>query len=268
MANNQVIEPLGAYKSIFEFFLDLGKAMGYGNDFWQGDISACMDEQLASFDLSMAKLREYPNGVTFQPLPLAYEKYEQVFKRPSTRLDNSPFLPQGKVALYNTSFEQAGYSPMPIWREPPESLTATPALTSDYPLVLSDYHTARNYNASWQRNIPLLREIDPEPVLHIHPKTAAVRGIADQDWIKVISPHGWLKVRARLYPGIRPDTVMMLHGWWQGCKELGMEDYSLTDGGANVNLLYSVDQEKAYDPLITAMSSQTLVQVEKLEKEQ
>ena len=74
-----------------------------------------------------------------------------------------------------------------------------------------------------------------------------------------------MKVRARLYHGIRPDTVMVLHGWWQGCKELGLDDYPLADGGANVNVMYSVDQEKAYDPLITAMSSQTLVQVERWE---
>jgi len=58
---------------------------------------------------------------------------------------------------------------------------------------------------------------------------------------------------------------MILHGWWQGCRELGLEDYPLSDGGANVNTMYSVDPEKAYDPLITAMTSQTLVQVEKWE---
>jgi hypothetical protein len=55
----------------------------------------------------------------------------------------------------------------------------------------------------------------------------------------------------------------MLHGWWQGCKELGFEDFSLLDGGANVNIMYSVDAQKAFDPVVTAMSSQTLVQVSK-----
>jgi anaerobic selenocysteine-containing dehydrogenase len=99
-------------------------------------------------------------------------------------------------------------------------------------------------------------------VLHIHPDAAGPRRIADGDWVRLTSPHGWLKVRAELYPGIRPDTVMLLHGWWQGCPELGLEDSPLLDGGANVNLLYSVDPEKAYDPLVTAMSSQTLVEVE------
>jgi hypothetical protein len=56
---------------------------------------------------------------------------------------------------------------------------------------------------------------------------------------------------------------MIQHGWWQGCGELGLDDTPATDGGANVNLLYSVDPDKAFDPLITAMSSQTLVEVTK-----
>jgi anaerobic selenocysteine-containing dehydrogenase len=169
------------------------------------------------------------------------------------------------VALYNTSFEAAGFTPLPEWREPPESFSATPELTETYPLILSDYHTSKNFSASWQRNVPLLREIQPDPVIHIHPNAAAARRIKNNDWVKVTSPHAWMKVKAELYPGIRPDTVMILHGWWQGCRELGFEDYPLTDGGANVNTMYSVDPAKAYDPLITAMTSQTLVQVEKWE---
>ena len=29
-----------------------------------------------------------------------------------------------------------------------------------------------------------------------------------------------MKIKAQVNPGIRPDTVMALHGWWQGCDEL------------------------------------------------
>lgn len=47
-----------------------------------------------------------------------------------------------------------------------------------------------------------------------------------------------------------------------------MADYPLLDGGANVNLLYGVDPEKALDPMVTAMSSQTLAEVEKIVESQ
>jgi hypothetical protein len=59
---------------------------------------------------------------------------------------------------------------------------------------------------------------------------------------------------------------MALHGWWQGCKKLGLPSYPILDGGANTNLMYSVD-ENAFDRLVTAMSSQTLVEVKKIETE-
>ena len=111
--------------------------------------------------------------------------------------------------------------------------------------------------------MPYLREVAPDPTVHIHPDTAKARGIANGDWVIVESPHGHIKLKAEIFPGIRPDTLMALHGWWQKCDELGKPGYGLTDGSANVNNLYSTDHKKAYDPLVTAMSSQTLVQVRK-----
>ncbi len=264
MARNKVIEPLGEYRSIYEFFLELGVKMGYGADFWDGDINRSMDDQLAPYGITYDELRQHPTGIHYRkPAVRAYENYEAVFKRKSPRLDGAPFLPHGKVEIFNTSFAKAGFNPLPEWREPPESLSGTPGLTEKYPLVLSDYHTSINYTASWQRNVPVLRELQPYPMLHIHPEAAASRGIEDGDWVIVKSPHGRIRVKAELYPGIRPDTVMVLHGWWQGCKELGMEDTPLLQGGANVNIMYSINRKKAFDPMVTAMSSQTLVQVQK-----
>jgi len=265
MSRNRVIEPLGDYKSIYEFFIDLGVRMGYEEDFWQGSIENYQNDLLTPLGIKLDQLRQWPVGKIFPPPAAArtYENYAAAFSSKSQRLNRAPFLPQGKVAIYNTDFAAAGYDPLPVWREPPESLTGTPELASRYPLVLSDYHTSKNFTAAWQRNVPSLREIQPDPTLHIHPITAESRGIADGDWVRLESPHGWLKVKVEYFPGIRPDTVMLLHGWWQGCRELGLADQTLLDGGANVNLLYSVDPAKAFDPLVTAMSSQTLVEVSK-----
>jgi len=263
MARNRVIEPLGEYKSMYEFWLDLGVRMGYGADFWNGSMKDCMNEQLAPLGLTIDELRAHPTGIVYPMKPMVYEKYEQIFSTKSPLLSKRPFLPQGKVAIYNTNFEEHGFSPLPSWREPPESPGATPDLQKNYPLVFSDFHTSKVYNASWLRNVPYLREILPFPTLHIHPETARVRGIVEGDWVVVESPHGSMKLKAEIIPGIRPDTVMALHGWWQGCDELGLPGFPLLDGGANTNNMYCVDPKKSFDPLVTAMSSQTLVQVRK-----
>jgi anaerobic selenocysteine-containing dehydrogenase len=263
MARNKVIEPFASDKSIYQFILDLGVAMGYSEYFWNGSMQDSMNYQLQPFGMTIDELRKHKTGIVYPRIQQTYENYERIFNRASPRLSREPYLPHAKVEIYNTNFKEAGFNPLPQWKEPPESITGTPELMQKYPLILSDYHTSKNFVASWMRNVPYLREMQPHPVLHIHPDTASGRGIRDNDWVIVESPHGWIRVKAELYPGIRPDTVMMLHGWWQGCKELGFEDLPLLDSGANVNIMYSVDPAKAYDPLITAMSSQTLVQVRK-----
>ena len=265
MARNQVVERMGDYKSDYEFWLDLAVKMGYGEDFWQGSIEECMNYQLENFGVTMEELRKYPTGIVYESPPPSFEKYAQIFSSRSPRLSRAPYLPQGKVAVYNTSFEENGFNPLPEWVEPPESLGGTPELAEKYPLIFTDTHTSAVYNAGWMRNLPYLRELQPDPWLHIHPETAQARGIADGDWVIAESPHGWLKLKAQYFPGIRPDTVMGLHGWWQGCEELDKPGYPLADGGANTNNLYSTDPEKAFDPLVTGMPKQTLVEVRKAE---
>ena len=261
MARRRAADPVGEGRSMQQIMLDLGVAMGYGEEFWQGDMEACMNWQLEPLGLTMDELRAHPTGLIYPSLPREFERYDAVFHTRSSRLDKGPYLPQGKVALYSTLLEEAGFDPMPCWKEPAEGVTATPQLLKEYPFVLSDYHTSRSFSAGWQRNVPALREVEKEPALHIHPESARALGIADGDLVQVTSPHGSLKVRACFYHGIRKDTVMLLHGWWQGCPELGLPDMPLLDGGANVNLLYSPDLDRLSDPLVTAMGSQTLVNV-------
>lgn len=261
MARTRVVEPLGDYKSIFEFFLDLGVAMGYGADFWNGSIEAFENERLEPFQMTIDQLRAHKNGVVLPPQQREQSDpdYERIFAARSFDFARTPFLPQGKVPLYHTGFEQAGFSPMPQWREPDHMQLQEQR--KQYPLLLSDYHTSKFYSASWLKNVAPLRELEPDPTVHIHPVTAKERGIEHGDWVKIISSQGWIRVKAVLYPGIRPDTVMVPHGWGQGCRALGIEDLPVLDGGANVNHLYTTQEDCDFDPLVTAMSSQAMVEV-------
>lgn len=263
MARNQVIEPVGEGKSMQQFMADLAVALGYGKDYWDGDMDACQTDLLKRTKMSIDDLRKQPTGIIYKPLEAAaYEDYGTLFAGRSGRISKAPWLDQGKVAIYNTAFEKAGYAPLPSWHEPPESFESTPDLAKKFPLVLSDYHTSINYSAGWLREVPLLREIESQPKLHIHPDTAKARGIAHGDAVIVEGKMGHIKAIAEFYPGIRKDTLMILHGWWQGCQEMGLKDTPLTDGGGNVNTMYET-LEKAFDPLVTAMSSQALVEVRK-----
>jgi anaerobic selenocysteine-containing dehydrogenase len=63
IARNKVIEPLGDYKSMFEFILDLAVEMGYGKDFWNGSMVDCMNDLLEPLSMTIDDLREYPTGI-------------------------------------------------------------------------------------------------------------------------------------------------------------------------------------------------------------
>jgi len=64
-----------------------------------------------------------------------------------------------------------------------------------------------------------------DPEFQIHPAVAADRGIADGDWIRVETPLGSVRARARPMASLRPDVVVGQHGWWEACPEVGAPGY-------------------------------------------
>jgi thiosulfate reductase / polysulfide reductase chain A len=123
-------------------------------------------------------------------------------------------------------------------------------------------HAHRLSQHSSYYNLPYLRELQPRPWVKINPATAKEYGINDGDWMKIESPHGWVKMVAEYFEGIAPDVLMTRRGWWQACEELGLPGYSVFNGGAEPNVLYSGDV-KQFDPLVSQMAKQTLVKISK-----
>lgn len=94
-------------------------------------------------------------------------------------------------------------------------------------------HLAAHVSASWESS------------LEIHPEVAQEMGIRDGDWVWVESAHGRLRVRARLYPGTRPDVVSlpvgqghMASGRWAQDRGVDPSDIvvSTTDPGEGLGI--------------------------------
>jgi anaerobic selenocysteine-containing dehydrogenase len=169
-----------------------------------------------------------PQGHPTQP----YHRHEKGLLRP----DGKPGFntPTGKVELYSTHFERMGYDPLPYYEEPHMSPYSTPELAKEYPLILSTGRRSVLYFHAEHRNIKPLRELEPNPVLEIHPDTARSLGIADGDWVWIENPHGRCKRKTRYFNGIHPRVVQTPHGWW--LPEKKAEDlYGLWE--VNVNQL-------------------------------
>ena len=264
---NQVIaEPLGESRSDWQYYLDLAVKMGYGDDFWNGDLDAMLSEQLDGSGVTLEELRE--KGFIFkertdgaQPTEPVYQDYETMFAS----------LPQGKVQCVNewiggkpNATDTGNIEKLPVYKGAPESLDGTHDLAAEYPLVISDVHAYRLCNHSYYHDVPYLREMQPEPWVKINPATAQQYDIADGDWVLIESPHGSIKMVARYFEAINPNVLMTKRGWWEPCDELGLPGYGCLDGGSEVNVLYD-DTIANYDGFTSSMAKQTLVKISKSE---
>lgn len=119
----------------------------------------------------------------------------------------------GKVELHSKKLEEWGYDPLPFYKEPFESPYSTPELAGEFPLVLTTGRRTSLFFHTAQRNIPVLRDVNPDPIAEINAGTAADLGLAQGDWVLVSTPHGRARFRAKLTEGIHPKVVAVQHGW-------------------------------------------------------
>ncbi|MBI5592645.1 MAG: molybdopterin-dependent oxidoreductase [Deltaproteobacteria bacterium] len=149
--------------------------------------------------------------------------------------------PSGKFELYSNVMEHEGRPPLPVYVEPPLSPVSTPWLFKEYPFILMSGTKMREFFHSEMHQVASLRRRHPDPVVEIHPDSAANLGIEEGDWVYLESPHGQAKFKARLFEGIAPDVVNAEHAWWY--PEAPAPDYRWKESCAN--LLYG---DEHFDP--------------------
>jgi DMSO reductase family type II enzyme molybdopterin subunit len=97
----------------------------------------------------------------------------------------------------------------------------------DYPLRMVGWHTRWSQHAIFRANEQLLRLQRGGPVAYISVKDAEVRGINDNDKIRLFNDVGKLILNAKVSPSVQPGEVICYHAW---------ESYQFPDG-ANQNHL-------------------------------
>jgi len=156
---------------------------------------------------------------------LSYKKYESGKLRP----DSKPGFntPTGRVELYSTMFQHFGDDPLPYYEEPQLSPVSTPDIAEKYPLVLSTGARTYCYFHSEGKQIPYLREMNPDPLIEINPKDAHKYGITDGQWVEVENPFGKCVLKATVTQIVREGEVQAQHGFW--FPEADKEEPSLYD---------------------------------------
>ena len=235
-----VIESRGESKSDIWIAFELAKRLGLADRFWGGDIDASYRALLAPSGLTLEELRQKPSGVRV-PLETRYRKY-------AGNGGAAPGFatPSRKVEIFSERLQAAGQPPLPDYVEPAVGPVSRPDLAADFPLVLTSAKSP-HYCHSQHRGLPSLRKREPDPLIEMHPDAAAARRIADGDWVRLATPDGAIRARAKLRDTLDPRVVSATHGWWQACAALGLPGYDATGpDSANIN---NAIGNRATDPI-------------------
>jgi anaerobic selenocysteine-containing dehydrogenase len=238
-----VVPPVAESRPDLEIIFDLATRLGLGAQFFDGDIEAAFNYQLAPSGLTMQQVRAHSVGLR-AAATTRYQKYAEI--EPQTGQPRGFPTPTRKIEIYATRYAGAGYAPLPDYQEPVDSPIDHPEGTQEYPLVLTFFRLVQ-YCDEQQRHIPRLRRQAPEPFLEIHPRTAQAAGVKDGEWVVVETATGRVRLKARCNKALHPRVVATQYGWWQGCQELGRPGYDpFGPDGANANLLIP---NAAIDPI-------------------
>nr|VFJ45352.1 MAG: Anaerobic selenocysteine-containing dehydrogenase [Candidatus Kentron sp. DK] len=198
---NAVIPPVGDAWPDWKIIFELGKRLGFEEEFPWENAEDAIDYQLAPTGVDVARLRDNPGGVrTEAPL---YEKYRAgKFKTPS-----------GKVEFYSEMLAKAGQPGTPFETGEMENPLGFAEEGKDYPfLAISGSRDIRFTNSQF-RTIPSLLRNEAGCVVDIHPEDADKEAIAADDRIKIETPTGAMEMPARLSTAVRPGTVRIAWGW-------------------------------------------------------
>jgi len=204
MLRRKVIEPMWECWPDWKFYSELGRRMGYGEYFpWNTD-EEIVENWLGRSGITMEQLtEEHPEGVYF-----AERCYDINAK-------NQIRTPSEKIEIYSQTLAEAGYDPMPVYKEPSQSPVSNPELAKEYPLILVTGARALPFTHCQMRNIPQLRQMLPEPLAEIHPSTAKKYGVADADTVALETRNGQIKIKVRATEDMAPQVVTVPHGWAQ-----------------------------------------------------
>jgi anaerobic selenocysteine-containing dehydrogenase len=229
---NKAIEVEGCKPDI-EINFELAKRFDPG--FRWDTIHDLFDDIVQPSGLTFEQLQE--QGWAFPPEGHSSAPYHR-YQRGLLRKDGKPGFqtPSGKVELYSTLREDWELEPVADYEEPPFTPVSQPELLKEYPLILSTGRRSAVYFHAEHRNIPWLRELDPDPIVEIHPDTAKSLDIGAGEWVWIENWLGRCKFRAKVTLEVPPWMVMAAHGWWFP-EEPAAEPSLFGVWKSNINLL-------------------------------
>ncbi|MFC1971387.1 molybdopterin dinucleotide binding domain-containing protein [Chloroflexota bacterium] len=231
---------VGECKSDWEINLEMAKRLA-ANPIPYNTVKDLINDRLKAGNTDFDKMAE--NGSWEYP-PEGPSKPYYRYERGLLRQDGKPGFntPTGKVELWSKRYEEWGLDPLPYYEEPSESPVTTPELYREYPLILTTGRRSPVLFHSEHRMIPWLRELDPDPVVEIHPRTAKELDISNGEWVYIENKRGRVKFKAMVTATAHPSVVSAAHGWWLPETD-GREPNLFSTWQHNINNLTSMGHQ-------------------------
>lgn len=213
----KAVEPLGESKSDFSIFKELAERMGFEEYF-----SKTEEEFISEILVDASDGKE---AVTVERLQKEGAILPFGFEAPFIGFKDLRFqTPSGKIEFYKEELLPFR-AELPFFKEPIEATPNNPKF-SLYPLNLVFSHSKMRVHSTFV-NMPSVRRKEGEPFVQVNPDDARVRGVDDNELVKVHNDRGYVKLRARLDANIRRGVVVITSGWWVRQFVEG-DPYSLT----------------------------------------
>jgi anaerobic selenocysteine-containing dehydrogenase len=214
---NRVIDSLGHSWPDWKIIFELGRRLGLQREFpWQ-TVEEAIDYQLEPAGMTVEMLRKNPSGLRFDELQ--YKKYQ-------TRGFDTP---SGKVEFFSERLRQDGLPPLPHMDGGFENpISFAEEIKGDAMIGISGERTNR-FTHSQFHNIPALIEMEPEGFVDVHPDDAHQRGIFNGDMLKVETPRGHVRMKARISDVVHRGSIQIAWGWGEANPDFNLNN--LTDDG-------------------------------------
>jgi len=171
-----------------------------------------------------------PSGDWINPAALLDEKVKRAglgssfaeFKSVGIYTKEQPFTPRttfatpsGKCQIYVPEFAAKGYDPLPVWKPKAEQPSA------EYPYYYLTFIPAIHRRNSTQNN-PILHEMMPTNAAIISRTLAERLGIREGQMVRIRSRVGTIELPAHITETLRPDCVMVAHGFGHRSRLLSL----------------------------------------------
>ncbi len=191
-----VVPAMFETRSIGWVALELGKRLA--PDYFKNpdgtwiSLSAVLDEKVRRAGLanSFAEFREI--GMVTREQPFV----------PRTTFN----VPGGKCQIYVPQFAERGGEPLPVWR--PKREQPSP----EYPYYYLTFIPAVHRRNTTQNN-RILNEMFPTNAANMHPLLATRIGVKEGQKVRIRSRVGAIELPAHLTETLRPDCVLVAHGF-------------------------------------------------------